>query len=51
MALAVTAEPLCFRHVVQWHSPTLTGSPRASIRTAPQQHDPVLIGHSPFGRL
>jgi hypothetical protein len=41
----VTTEPICFRHVMQWHSPTLTGSPRASIRTATQQHDPVLIGH------
>jgi hypothetical protein len=48
IALAVNGAPLCFRQVAQWHSPTLTGSPRASIRTAPQLHDAVLIRHSSF---
>jgi hypothetical protein len=43
IAFVVNGAPLSLRQVVQWHRPTRTGSPRASIRMAPQLHDAVLI--------
>ena len=43
IAFAVNGAPLSLRHVVQWHRPTRTGSPRASIRMHPQLQDAVLI--------
>jgi hypothetical protein len=36
MAFVVNGAPLSFLQVVQWHRPTLTGWPLASIRMAPQ---------------
>jgi hypothetical protein len=39
VGLAVNGAPPFLRQVVQWHRPTRTGSPRASIRMTTQLHE------------